>query len=163
MTQVRLIELFDYDNNTGNLLRKQSRNGQPAGKAIGFKSTGGYLQASVDGTTYMLHRLIWMYHHGQFPENEIDHDDRVKTNNKISNLIDKTTIENCQNRPLRSDNKSEFNGVCYQDHTGKWNAHIRVNKELINLGSFKTKEEAILKRKEANETYSFHKNHGGKK
>lgn len=50
---------------------------------------------------------------------------------------------------LNSNNTSGFRGVHYSKTSNKWIARISVNKKRYLLGTFKTKEEAIESRKEA--------------
>ena len=116
LTQSRIKELYDYDG--VKLLRKESRNGQDQGSEPGFESSGGYIQLSVDGKTYMYHHIVWLWETGRLPSMQIDHMDRNKKNNSISNLRECTATVNSQNRPLRSDNKSGTNGV-YLNSKGK--------------------------------------------
>ena len=43
-------------------------------------------------------------------------------------------------------NKSGYVGIYYYKSNKKWGANIRINKILKQIGSFKTKEEAIQAR-----------------
>ena len=156
LTQARVRELYNFDG--AHLLRSSNRNGQLKGTEPGFLATGGYKQISVDGNIYMYHHIVWLWETGSLPELELDHIDQDKTNNSISNLRECNATINCQNRPLRLDNKSGTNGV--YSHRNKWKAMIRVNKKLIHLGVFDTKELAIKAREKADIKYGFHKNHG---
>ena len=57
---------------------------------------------------------------------------------------DKTT--QCINQRVRKDNKSGYVGVSWNKRDKKWCANIRINKISKQIGSFKTKEEAIQAR-----------------
>mgnify|MGYP003663718592 CR=1 FL=1 len=57
----------------------------------------GYRQTKIKGKHYLTHRLIWLMHKGKFPDNTIDHKDRVRANNLIDNLRDVTQGINNQN------------------------------------------------------------------
>ena len=157
--QSRVRELYNYDG--VKLLRRTSRGGQEVGSEPGFISSGEYKQISVDGKTYMYHHIVWLWETGRLPTSELDHIDRNKTNNSISNLRECTPTENCQNRPLRIDNKTGVNGVYLKKGRNKYQAMIRVNKKLISLGMFDTIEEATIAREEANIKYGFSNSHGG--
>ena len=50
------------------------------------------------------------------------------------------------NQRIKKNNTSGFVGVCWDKSKDKWVAKIKVNKVGINLGSFKTKEEAVQAR-----------------
>lgn len=54
-------------------------------------------------------------------------------------------------RKIRSTNKSGYRGVCFDKKTNKWMAYIHARDQIMNLGFFKTKEEAAQKRKEIEE------------
>ena len=57
---------------------------------------------------------------------------------------DKTT--QALNKRIGKNNTSGFVGINWYKGNGKWVAYISVNKVDINLGSFKTKEEAVQAR-----------------
>lgn len=57
---------------------------------------------------------------------------------------DKTT--QVLNRRIMKNNKSGYVGVIWHIRDKKWGANIGVNNKLINIGSFKTKEEAVQAR-----------------
>ena len=85
ITQDKVKELFEYRD--GALFWKVSSNnfiqvGQQAGTAI---NDSGYHIVGINGKTYRLHRIIFMYHHGYFPKN-VDHIDGDAKNNKPDNL-----------------------------------------------------------------------------
>lgn len=50
-------------------------------------------------------------------------------------------------------NKSGHTGVFYKKKSKTWQAHLRFKYKRINLGTYKTKEEAIAARKEGEEIY----------
>ena len=83
------------------------------------------------------------------PENKpfVDHIDNNALNNKLSNLRYATRYENSLNRPLQKNNTSGYAGVSKSGD--RWQAVIKEKGKSIHLGSFQTKEEAIEKRKEA--------------
>lgn len=85
------------------------------------------------------------------PDNKrcVDHIDNDKTNNNVNNLRWGTSAENSCNRPIPKNNTSGFKGVYYDKRLNKWTAKIGHNNKLINLGFFKTKEEALEKRLQA--------------
>lgn len=56
---------------------------------------------------------------------------------------------------VRSDNTSGVTGVRWIEEIGKWHARITINGEIILLGNYKDKEEAIIAREEAEKKY-FH-------
>lgn len=61
---------------------------------------------------YRVHRLIWLYMEGYFPET-IDHIDGCGTNNRFNNLRDVSRSDNQKNLRLCSNNTSGFTGVSW--------------------------------------------------
>lgn len=92
---------------------------------------------------YMAHRLAWLYEHGYFPLEDLDHIDMNPRNNAISNLRLATRAENLQNKiKAHKNNSTKLLGV--HTHRNKFRARIRINNKEIHLGIFNTKEEASL-------------------
>lgn len=172
ITQVRLKEKIEYNPITGIFLRKQ----RPIStfktnyeftkhmESINRKKCGwiqnGYLYIYIDNKSYLGHRLAWLYIHGEFPQNEIDHLNHNRSDNKISNLREATHQENCKNRSLAINNKSRVIGVHFSEEGEKWIAYITNDYKNIKLGHFKDFFEAICARKSAEKKYGFHENHG---
>jgi hypothetical protein len=142
ITQNRLKELIDYDSESGVFTRKTSYNRYKKGEKIGFKNTGGYIEAGVDKKYYGLHRLAWLYVHGVLPE-IIDHINGDKTDNRIINLRSANRKINSENlvKP-RKDNASGYLGVNFHKASKKWVAQISVNKKKKHLGCFDSPEKA---------------------
>lgn len=143
ITQQRLKELVKYIPETGEFFRD--------GRKIGYDNGRGYLKASIDNKEYYLHRLAWLYSYGEFPE-LIDHKDQNKSNNKIENLRAATNSQNLHNRGVPVNNKSGHKGVHYIESRNKYLSSITINSKQQYLGIFKTIEEAVHCRKQAEET-----------
>ncbi|ELU5122896.1 AP2 domain-containing protein [Listeria monocytogenes] len=77
---------------------------------------------------------------------------KIKETMKANNeLVENTRISSLFNKKLRSDNKSGHTGVTFKDN--KWVARISVSGVEHYLGSFVTKEEAIMARIKGEELY----------
>ncbi len=89
------------------------------------------------------------------PENKkcVDHIDRNRLNNHISNLRFATNSENGMNKSKHSNNISGIVGVCFCKTKNKWKAKIQQDGKSKHLGFFESKEEAIQARQNAEETY----------
>jgi hypothetical protein len=126
----------------------------------------GYLQKTIKGKIYQVHRLVLFAFKGLPPDSKVcDHIDRNPLNNNIENLRWVTQQENTLNRKVWG--KSKFKGVTF--HISKYKkkdgsitigkpspkADIYINKKHISLGYFKTEEEAHEAYKQA-----FKKYHG---
>lgn len=141
----RLRELFLYNPETGVITRilTVSPNGQK-GWEVGSKSGDGYLSARVDGKKIKAHRIAWALHHGMWPNNQIDHMNGNRSDNRIVNLRDLTAGENKQNiRKARSNREpGALLGTTYCKRDKVWRAKIGINGKRINLGTFETAEAA---------------------
>lgn len=142
LTQDRLKYLLNYDENTGIFTRLVSTStNSKAGKIVGSLRTDGYLTVHIDGYAYFLHRLVWLYVYGTWPNYTIDHIDRIRTNNRLCNLRDVTQRENNKNSSVMS----EHIGVGFYPNKSinNWHSRIKYNGESIHLGCFATKESAM--------------------
>jgi hypothetical protein len=70
-----------------------------AGSKAGSLKPEGYTQVMINGNVFYTHRLVWFVTYGKFPDNQVDHIDGDKSNNRIDNLRDVTRTVNMQNRP----------------------------------------------------------------
>lgn len=142
LTQQCLHERYFYQD--GFFYRKIKLGTYKAGsKVFGTPIKDGYLSVSVLGRLYMYHRVIWLFHYGQFPVNQIDHINRIKNDNRIENLRDLHPFENAQNfYGVRKNNTSGARGVSLHKPTGLWYATIGLKGKRIKLGYFKDKAEA---------------------
>lgn len=161
MTKDFLDSLFNYEQDTGNLVWKVSRGSAAKGSIAGSTlNSKGYVQVLINRKSYKAHRLIWIIMTGNPPINHIDHIDHNRANNKWSNLREVTRGENMKNLTKKSHNTSGFTGVTYSNRYSKWAASIFVNGKRYHLGYFIDKNDAIKARHEANIKYGFHINHG---
>jgi len=134
-------------------------NGRYPGKKAGCIDKG-YVVITLLATHHNANRLAWLYFHGEWPKNEVLHNDQDGLNNCIRNLSDDTHAENLKNVKMSVKNKSGFTGVSWYKATSKWCAQVSVSGKVIHLGFFKELNDAINARKKANVKHKFHKNHG---
>lgn len=88
---------------------------------------------------FKLHRLIFAYHHGYFPE-LVDHKDNYTTNNKIDNLRSATLQQNGFNSAPNYNKK--YKGVSYFKSRGVYRASLHVREDTYFLGNYKNEDEA---------------------
>jgi hypothetical protein len=143
LTQARLQELLQYESSTGIFTRLTSTSTRPrVGYVAGSTDTHGYRQITIDGKRYLAHRLAWLYVHGVWPTNQIDHKNGITGDNSIDNLREATQTQNQANRTARVDNTSGLKGVSWHKQHKKWHATTRIQGKQKHLGYFDTKEEA---------------------
>jgi len=137
LTNERLIEYVDYDQESGFFTKRSGRN---KGIRLGSKTEKGYLAITIDGKAYRAHRLAWMYVYGKMPVNLIDHINNIKDDNRICNLREANLAQNAGNMKLMSTNLLGVKGVSFK--AGKFVACIMVSKQNIYLGRHETADEA---------------------
>jgi hypothetical protein len=119
-----------------------SWNGKHAGKeAFTAVSPLGYKTGCVDGRVYMAARIVWKLVHGYDPI-EIDHINRVKTDNRLTNLREATRSINCRNRGLLRNNTSGVSGVYLEKSSELWVVEVNGKR----YGRRKSKDAAIALR-----------------
>ena len=157
ITQSKLKELFTYSPETGLFCRLFSRGGEQFGSEAGSLHPSGYVYITIDYKKYFAHRLAWLYVHGVMPEFAIDHVNRERSDNRISNLREATALENQQNLPKRIDNSSGAIGVNWHKQSKKWRAEIRFMGKKIHLGLHGSFDDAVAARANAKAKYhTFH-------
>lgn len=137
LTQSRLKELLDYDPDTGAFTWLISTNHKiKIGAMAGTVMSRGYRRIGFDGQYYRAHRLAWLYVHGEWPKDQIDHINGDPSDNRLINLREAVNYENGQNRKKGFNNSSGFIGVSWHSASRKWNARIQINKKVKSLGYF---------------------------
>ena len=142
-TQEELKRCFDYNPETGNFIWKIKPNKKlPIGTVAGT-IVNGYRRIHYQGKLYGAHRLAWLYVHGAFPENLIDHINGDGLDNRIANLREANFFENAQNITKPQKNNSHgYLGITFDKRKKLWRARIGVNGTRRYIGKFKSPEEA---------------------
>ncbi len=142
MTAQRVKELFHYDADTGLFTRFPAKNIRRGQNCVGTINRG-YLRIKIDYKLYSAHRLAWLYVHGEWPNDQIDHINGDMADNRISNLRAATNSQNKQNaRKARSDSRSGLIGAMWDSQKNKWRAEILVDGKRKHLGYFEQAEQA---------------------
>lgn len=114
-------------------------NGRPdlIGKEVGsVSSSDGYRYAKVKGKRVGVHRVVFYKHHGWCPA-EVDHENRIRTDNRIGNLRDpESHVNNLGNQSLQVGRSSKFKGVTWDRNRNKWIASLKVDRRTVFLGRF---------------------------
>lgn len=123
-----MYEDIIYNKDTGLFYNKK-------GKQIGWKNGKGYIYITVKGQKAVrANRLAWAKVYGEFPKNEIDHINGIKTDNRIVNLREVTRCENMRN--LECHRKGKF--PCIKKRWNKYALYIKGKYK----GIFNTEEDA---------------------
>jgi hypothetical protein len=139
LSRSRLRELLHYDPKTGRFTWRvhHGRWGHiKAGTIAGDTNIRPTIH--IDGKTYLVSRLAWLYMTGRWPRLTVDHRDCNQENNRWNNLRLATQQEQQRNRKGYS--KTGFKGV-YINRDG-FAAYITIDKKSIYLGKRDTPEEA---------------------
>lgn len=147
LTQEKLQELLHYCPDTGIFMRKHRK------QKAGTLETTGYIRIKVGDKLYRAHRLAWLYVHGRFPVDQIDHINQIKDDNRISNLREATNAQNQRNISNYPRNTSGVIGVNWHKKTKKWYARLGIDNKRISVGYFDSIEDASIAMDEARDTY----------
>ena len=139
LTQQELKKLYTYKPEKGQLINRSSR--KPGGALM-----NGYRRISINYKSYLVHRLVWLYHYGEFPKTNLDHINSDRNDNRIENLREASHTKNAINVPNRSNNISGVIGVSLHIASNKWQARISNNKKNIALGIFSFFTDAVKAR-----------------
>ncbi len=154
----RVRELLHYEPSTGVFTWRSDRSRTAkAGDVAGGLNKKGRRMIGVDGKDRSASRLAWLYMTGEWPEHQVDHEDRNKLNDAWGNLRPATNKQNCENRGLRSDNKSGVAGVWFDNsRKKKWRAKIGHKNKQIHLGGFPDLASAIAAKAAAERALFIH-------
>lgn len=150
--QPYLRECFDYNPETGTLTwryRPQHHfadrphwkqwNAKWAGVIAGTETPESYIAVRVNAIGYRASRIIWRLMTSEEPI-EIDHINRIRGDNRWSNLRSVTHFENHCNSNQKP-NRTGFTGV-RRSGARSFQAAIHIGKRMVHLGSFPSAEAA---------------------
>lgn len=144
VTQELVTKHFHYCPDSGVLIWKLplSRAVKP-GQIAGKTQSNGYRQVNFLGGWYLAHRLIWLYCHGHWPKEYLDHINMDKTDNRLVNLREASAAENNWNRDYTGPRGKGLLGVSKSGRPNKpWRSQIGMRGKKICLGNFETQEQA---------------------
>ena len=151
MTQDELKKIVEYKD--GELYWKISPNWSiKVGDKVGYLTKDGYKRTMINKKNEKLHRLIFLYHYGYFPQ-LIDHIDGNGINNKIENLREVSHMQNSQNKKMAINNTSGSKNVYWHNAAKKWTVVLTLNKKKKVIGYFEDLELADLVAQEARNKY----------
>lgn len=133
----RYHEAFSYNSRTGVLSWKIQSGRATPGSVAGYKS-GNYIVIVLDNSAQHAQNVIWLMKTGKWPEQEVDHKNRIKYDNRWKNLRPATRSQQGANQPARG----KFKGVKKNKYCSTYTAQIKVMGKYIHLGSFRRPEDA---------------------
>lgn len=148
-----LISVLEYNPETGVFKWKVTTSPKAVAGSLAGYINNGYLKIGINGKQYPAHRLAWFYYYKEWPKNQIDHIDRNRQNNAITNLRDVSGSVNAHNQTIDSTNTSGAKGVYYSHQKQRWVAYIIVNRKNIYLGHFMDFKFAVKARRKAEKQY----------
>lgn len=148
ITQRELKRILKYDKETGIFYWKKSTGSRAIkGNAAGSQMKTGYIEMSVCGKRYTAHRLAFLYVLGYLPENDVDHINRIRIDNRWCNLREVSTSCNLRNCKINKNNKSGITGVYFHKINKKWVVQVPTeNNKQKHIGTFCDLKEAARAR-----------------
>ena len=160
-----ILKRVRYDQYTGEFFHhgdaQKHLHGKRCGTVCNYNSGIQYHLIKVNRVQYLAHRVAYCIVHGSIPEGlEIDHINRVGTDNRISNLRAVTRSENARNkRKLIKKTSGSFGvaGVNFENYREKYKAIITVDGKQKTLGRYDDFFNAVCARKSAENAYGYNK------
>lgn len=145
LTHEQLIESLNYDADTGVFMWLTGVDGTTwHGRPAGCKTKLGYIRIRVRGELVMAHRLAWLYVNKRWPEDQLDHINGVRDDNRIVNLREVNSAENSFFGSQRATTTSQFVGVHWDRRRQCWQSFIGVNGKKIWIGGFNSETDAAI-------------------
>ena len=128
LSLIKLKRILNYDPDTGLFTYLVDRNynamkGMVAGHV---HKKYGYVRIVIDGYTYDAHVLAWYYMTGEWP-NVIDHDNRIRHDNRWVNLKNGTQSDNMKNTERTK--FATINGITKS--TSSWAFELGLNLRTV--------------------------------
>lgn len=148
LTVERMDEIFDVDPAKGSIIWRAPPFNHPdlMGKEAGTTNCYGYVQIRIDGRIYRRARLIWFYVHGTWPSKQVDHENLVKTDDRLENLREASSDQNQWNTSVRKNNLLKAKGIDWRPDKKRYRARVVCRGITTQVGYFRSLDEAIAAR-----------------
>lgn len=141
ITQERLKEVLHYDPESGIFRWLVAMGRNRPGDVAGTLRSDGYVRIQIFGERRYAAHWAFLYMTGRLPDDEVDHIDRVRSNNAWGNLRPASKSQNCVNRLEPARKSGLLKGVTRYG-TGRFRAQINACGRVRHLGIFDTETEA---------------------
>lgn len=144
LSYTRLRGLLTYNKITGIFTWLVDRpGGVKAGAVAGYHRKDGYIGIGIDGQRYLAHVLAWFYHYKGWPIKELDHKNRIGSDNWIKNLRLAKRGKNAHNALTKRENPKLPRGVYKRkSKIGLYSAAIQKDGKSKFLGNYRSADEA---------------------
>lgn len=170
-------ELLHYDPETGIFTWRErgrhwfqsyrsyrSWNGKNTGKRAGYTHTdqSGYQCRCIQflGNPTHEHRLAWLWMTDEPLPCQIDHENRIATDNRWSNLRAADFTTNARNASMNRTNTSGYAGVSWVKRLGKWKAYCGLDGKPRYLGVYSDINDAAQAVADFRAKHGFDPGHG---
>lgn len=147
LVTARLVrEWLDYDPDSGLVTWRKQRSNIKSGALAGSNHARGYKQISFFGNVFLLHRVIWLWVTGSWPNSDIDHKNWDRSDNRWRNLRTCNRSLNLHNSVVgKGPKKSGLKQGVFRAPDGclkKFRAQISIADKRVHLGVFDSEDEA---------------------
>ena len=132
MTQNELKRYLHYDIDTGFFTWLVNSSNVKEGAIAGCINPSGYRVIRINRHLYRAHRLAFLYMTGCFPENDTDHINGSRDDNRWCNLRAVSRSENSRNTKIHKDNTSGVIGISRVDKRSVWDVRVMENSKTLS-------------------------------
>jgi len=143
LTLEQVQELLAYNSATGAFIWRAQRGTAVPGRLAGSVEKDGYRRIKIYRKHYQASHLAWLLTTGTWPQNQIDHINGERDDNRIANLREATSSQNHGNSRFMRNSKALYKGITAA-RNGRWVARIGAGASgrQQHLGTFDTPEAA---------------------
>lgn len=134
LTAKRLREVLWYSPEIGIFLwRAPTSNRVKVGKMAGrLSKKDGYIRISLEGKSYLAHRLAFLYMTGDWPSGEVDHRYWRPDDNRWKHIRDVThSLNQAHKKTANRTSKSGVLCIHWDSVNQKWRLQTRIEKKVV--------------------------------
>lgn len=152
-------QLLDYDPDTGLFLWKSRGVPQWDARYVSTPALTfvqhGYHVGTIMRRMFRAHCVAIAHVYGHWPSGPVDHINRDRSDNRISNLRVASVEQNNRNKSTARNNTSGVTGVSYNKALEMWEAYINARGRRVRIGFFTDADAAATARKIAEKTHGY--------